>query len=75
MVTISTRGSGKKIINESGENLEGKEEFLAFIKKTREDIENYNFHASSAWNPTMYVEDVVAYISGFVTRGVLKCIK
>lgn len=45
------------------------------MKKTREDIENYNFHASSAWNPTMYVEDVVAYISGFVTRGVLKCIK
>lgn len=73
-MTILTCGSNNNITNtDTGENLEESEEYLIFIQKVNNDIEE-SYVGSNAWDLTVYVEDVVAYIAGFVVRGLKKCI-
>lgn len=74
-LTILTCGSGSKIsLTEIGNNLEDSEEYRSLLQEIKDQIENEKFVTSNAWDLTIYVNDVVAYISGFVVRSLQKCI-
>lgn len=59
---------------EEGEDMEENEDFIQFERKLNNDLQENNYLNSESWNLTLYVEDVVAYISGFVVRKIKKCI-
>lgn len=73
-ITILTCGSGKRITtSETGDSLEDTEEYSNFLQNLREEIET-NFVQSNAWDLTLYVQDIVAYISGYVVKSLKKCL-
>lgn len=73
-IPILTCGSGNNItINEDGQHLD---ETPEYIQKAREVMEEINpaFLNSKAWDLTDYVQDIVAYIAGYVVKTLKKCI-
>ena len=54
----------------TGTNLADSEEF----EKTLGEINKMDFLTSSAWHLTSLTSDIVAYIAGFIIKGLKKCI-
>lgn len=64
--------------NENGENLETSKEYQELQEKIKKDIINQNYIGSTAWNLTIYTQDIVSYISGFVVKALrssVTCLK
>lgn len=73
-LNILSCGSGPQLtINDNDDDLLESKTYLDFEAKIKENLE-LNDYSSAAWNLTMYTEDVVAYISGFVVRALKKCV-
>nr|CAI5852339.1 unnamed protein product [Callosobruchus analis] len=50
------------------------QQYLEFTKRVKDDIGTYEFLSSRAWDLTLYSEDVVGYITGFVIKSLYRCI-
>lgn len=72
-ITILTCCSHQKINLTTGVKAEESEEYRAFEQEVKEQIEN-SLTTSKSWNLTIYTEDVVAYIAGFVVKGLKRTI-
>lgn len=60
--------------SEEGENLEATEAFIELESKINEDINKYKYLNSQTWDLTLYAEDIVGYISGFIIRKLKNCV-
>ncbi|CAH0558772.1 unnamed protein product [Brassicogethes aeneus] len=69
-ITILTCGSGRLQKDEVKEN-GGYEKLLESLQN---EIEKEGYLISEGWDLTLYSKDIVAYISGFVVRGIKKCV-
>lgn len=73
-ITILTCGSSNRVtITETGQSSEESEEYASFLNKINEEIKN-EFLVSNAWDLTIYSQDIVAYIAGYVIRSLKKCV-
>lgn len=71
---ILTCSSGQKITHDdNGDDMQFSKEYLSLKKQIEQDM-TQNLLADSAWNLTLFVEDVVGYISGFILKMLKKCI-
>ncbi|VEN47124.1 unnamed protein product [Callosobruchus maculatus] len=71
---ILSCGSGQKLtVDDEGTDMLSTTEYSDFLQKIKNDIAIYQ-SSSYAWGLTMFNEDVVAYISGFVVRSLKKYI-
>lgn len=59
---------------ENGQNLEKTVIFLKTEKEIDENMQKYKYLDSPIWNLTLFVQDVVGYISGFVIRKIKACV-
>lgn len=73
-ITILSCTTKSVVVNENGEDLEMSEEYEALEKTIRENIEKENYSGSEAWDLTIYVQDIVQYISGFVVKLLQKSV-
>lgn len=74
-ISILTCGSGILLTrSHNGENLEESQEYKTILNDVHRDIEKSDFFMSPSWDLTLYVLDIVSYISGFVVKSLKKCI-
>ncbi|VEN44792.1 unnamed protein product [Callosobruchus maculatus] len=73
-LTILSCGSGRQITaTDNGDDLLTTKEYLDFEQSVKDNLTVYQ-SSSSAWNLTVYTENVVQYISGFVVKTLKKCV-
>lgn len=60
--------------NENGEDLQHNEECKSIETEIQKKIEVNGFLTSPAWDLTLYVQDIVSYIAGFVVKILKKCV-
>lgn len=74
-ISILCCGTGaQKLSATDGGNLQESEEYLAYQKEVFQTIDENQVKTATTWNLTDYVEDIVAYIAGFVVKGIKKCV-
>lgn len=67
-------GSGGITLDDEGQDLEQSEEYKAFQDNIKKKIQEHNYIDSKLWDLTIYVKDIVSYVSGFVVRSLKKCV-
>nr|CAH7721060.1 unnamed protein product [Callosobruchus chinensis] len=73
-LTILSCGSGREITTtDNGDDLLNTKEYLEFEQSVKDNLAVYQ-SSSFAWNLTVYTENVVQYISGFVVKTLKKCV-
>lgn len=73
-IAILTGGSNNRVTaTENGQSFEDTNEYARFIQNINEEIKN-NFIDSNAWDLTLYSQDVVGYIGGYVVKSLKKCV-
>lgn len=60
--------------SDEGDDLEKNDKFLEMENKISHDIKEYSFLSSDSWNLTLYAEDIVGYITGFIVRKLRNCL-
>lgn len=74
-ITILTCGSSQQLtIDDNGEDILQSKEYLSFERSVKDNIEKNDCLTSSAWDLTIYTEDIVAYIAGFVIKSINRCV-
>lgn len=73
-ITILTGGYSNRVTaTENGQSFEETNEYASFLQNINEEIQN-DFLGSDAWDLTLYSQDVVAYIAGYVVKSLKKCV-
>jgi len=54
--------------------MEKNNNFVLLEAEIKNDIDKYKYFNCNTWDLTMYVEDIVGYISGFIVRKLKTCI-
>lgn len=57
-----------------GKNIQESKEYFELEENIKADMNKYNYISSSAWDLTLYVEDIVSHISGYVVKVLKKYI-